>query len=199
MRVLRESSEDEMVACFLQGELSSRRFGSAIRHELVARGLSEELLTSPDLTDPGANQARRAVLAATRGYGENRELFDEDFPPEVDWVWGQLTPKELARVRYIEYSYWNELSGGSRLPTDAARRIQEGARAFGVSNQRFLSAARALARGEQFPPLILAGPRREELVCLEGHVRLTAYALAGFPANVECLVGTAPTLARWAR
>jgi len=198
MRVLRKSSEDEMVACFLQGELSSQRFGPAIRHELVACGRSEELLTSPDLTDPRANRVRRALLAATRGYGENRELFDEDFPSDVRWVWAELSPGEMARVRYIEYSYWTELSGGSRLPTDAARRIQAGGRAFGVSNQGFLRAARAVARGEQFPPLIVAGPRRDELVCVEGHLRLTAYAIAGFPASVECLVGTAPTLARWA-
>jgi hypothetical protein len=34
-------------------------------------------------------------------------------------------------------------------------------------------------------------------VCLEGNLRLTAYALAGFPAGVECLVGTAPTMGRW--
>jgi hypothetical protein len=30
MRVLRESSEDEMVACFLLGELSSQRFGACL-------------------------------------------------------------------------------------------------------------------------------------------------------------------------
>jgi hypothetical protein len=40
--------------------------------------------------------------------------------------------------------------------------------------------ARALTRGAQFPPLILVGKNQRELVCLEGHPRLTAYALAGF-------------------
>jgi hypothetical protein len=35
-------------------------------------------------------------------------------------------------------------------------------------------------------------------VCLEGHLRLTAHTLVGFPADVECLVGTARTLAGWA-
>lgn len=34
-------------------------------------------------------------------------------------------------------------------------------------------------------------------MCLEGHLRLTAHALAGFPVDVECLVGTAPTMGRW--
>jgi hypothetical protein len=72
-----------------------------------------------------------------------------------------------------------------------------GTRAWDVPNDRFKKAARALAGGEQFPPLILVGEKRDELVCLEGHLRLTAYALAGFPFDVECLVGTAPTMGRW--
>jgi hypothetical protein len=108
-------------------------------------------------------------------------------------------PDELARVRYIEYPYWNELSAGSRLPGDAAKRIQSGIRVFGVSNRRFVAAARAVRRGQRFSPLILAGPRRDALVCLEGHLRLTAHALAGFPVEVECLVGTARAMAGWAR
>jgi len=48
------------------------------------------------------------------------------------------------------------------------------------------------------PPLILAGPRYDDLVCLEGNLRLPAHALAGFPTEAECLVGTAPALERWA-
>ena len=187
-----------MVACFLLGELTSARFGAAIRRALAAAGLSERLLTEADLADPAANRARRGLLTATRGYGENRDVF-EDFPGEVHWVRAVLTPAELARVRYIEYSYWNELSNGTRRPGDAAERIRAGVRVFGVANDRFLAAERAVRRGERFPPLILAGPRPDALVCLEGHLRLTAYALAGFPVEVECLVGAAPALDHWAR
>jgi len=197
MRVLRESTEEEMVASFLQGEISSDRFGHAIRVELTSMGEPDELLTRPDLSDPRSNEARAKVLAATRGYREDRELF-EAFPTEVRWVKALLAPDELARVRYIEYSYWNEISGGSRLPADAARRIRAGVEAFGVPNHRFLTLASAIACGERFPPLILAGVTAEELVCLEGHVRLTGYALASFPFEVECLVGTALTMGRWA-
>jgi hypothetical protein len=51
----------------------------------------------------------------------------------------------------------------------------------------------------RFPPLILVGETHDNLVCLEGHLRLTGYALAGFPAAVECLLGTAPDMGRWAR
>ena len=186
-----------MVACFLRGELSSERFGDGIRQALVACGEAEELLIHPNLLDDKENHTRRALLALTRGYGGDRELFT-DFPPRVRWVWARLTPSELARARYIEYSYWRELSGGSRLPRDAAKRIKDGVRAYDVSNQRFLKAARALAQGDRFPALILAGPCRDNLVCLEGNLRLTAYALAEFPHDVECLVGTARTMGRWA-
>lgn len=198
MRIVRDSTEAEMVAVFLSGEFSSERFGSVIRDTLLACGQSEPLLADPDLNDVQANQARRAVLAATRGYGEDRELF-EHFPADVRWEWIELTAPELARVRYIEYSYWNELSGGSRLAADAAQRINLGVRPWGVSNERFHSAARALRSGERFPPLILAGRHRDDLVCLEGNLRLTAHALAGCPREIKCLVGTAPALERWAR
>ena len=196
MRVVRDSSEDEMIALFLLAELSSERFGGGIRTALAAAGQAETLVTAADLGDADQNRARRAILAATRGYGENWDVF-ENFPARVRWIRAMLAPGELARVRYVDYSYWNELSGGSRLASDAAQQVRRGIKVFGVSNRRFLRAARAVERGELFPPLILAGRRRDRLICLEGHLRLTAYALAGFPNEIECLVGTARTMNRW--
>ena len=183
-----------MIACFLAGELSSERFGAAIRAQLAATGHTEQLLMHPDLSDDHGNRARRAILATTRGYGERRELFDADFPVQVHWAWLRLTAAELERVRYMDYSYWIELSRGSRLPLDAVKRIHNGEEFWGVSHQRFLTAAQALAIGATFPPLILVGERSDDLVCLEGRLRLTAYALAGFPAALDCLVGTAPDM-----
>ncbi len=185
-----------MVATFLRGELSSERFGADIRLCLASLGQSEQLLTSADLSDVEANAARRSVLSTTRGYGEDRELFI-DFPADVTWVRAVLSADELATVRYMDYAYWYEISGGSRLPADAAERIRAGVQAWDVPNDRFTAAACALARGEQFPPLILVGDSQRELVCLEGHLRLTAYALAGFPVDVECLVGTSTTMGLW--
>jgi hypothetical protein len=198
VRVIRSSDENEMVACFLAGELASERFGPAVRQALRELGQEFALIKVPDLADEHANAARRAVLGATRGYGQDRELFGF-FPRTVAWNWATLSPEELARVRYIEYSYWNAISGGSRLPADAANRIRAGETAFGVSNQRLLDAADAISRGARFPPLILAGVAQDDLVCLEGHLRLTGYALNGFPAELECLVAISPALARWAQ
>lgn len=62
MRILRASDEPEMVAVFLGGELSSERFGEAVRDALAALGEPEWLVTHPDLRDKHANRARAAVL-----------------------------------------------------------------------------------------------------------------------------------------
>jgi hypothetical protein len=69
-----------MVALFLRGELFSERFGPAVRDALLVCGEPERLLIESDLNDGRANQARRAVLAATRGYGEDRELLSTSPP-----------------------------------------------------------------------------------------------------------------------
>jgi hypothetical protein len=187
-----------MVACFLRGELTSDRFGAGVRSALARAGLSAAALVQPDLTDESANAARRTMLGETRGFGRDRDLFDHGFPSHVEWMWAELTRSELARIRYIQYSYWDELSGGSRLPLDAAERIRQGVRAYDVPNDRFIEASNAIARGASLPPMIFAGTGYDSLVCLEGHLRLTGYALAGFPASLVCLVGTAEGLAAWA-
>jgi hypothetical protein len=197
MNVLGASSDDEMIACFLLGELTSDRFGDAVRFALAVYGQPERLLTHPDFHHAEQNAVRRTLLGVTRGYGENRELF-EDFPVHVTWIRAVLTAEEMAAVRYMDYSYWEELSGGSRLPADAAKRIRAGLRAFDIPNDGIVAVARAVAAGERFSPLILVGVAEDDLVCLEGHLRLSGYALAGFPAGVECLVGTAPDMGRWA-
>jgi hypothetical protein len=100
---------------------------------------------------------------------------------------------ELAEVRYIQYDYWDELSGGSRLAVDAAARIRAGVTPFGVPNNGKLEMAQAVASGAQFPPLILVTTDfgGDDLVLLEGHVRLTAFMLAHdqLPPELEILVG----------
>ncbi len=196
VRVLRDSSDGEMVASFLLGELTSERFGDDVRQALATAGLSDRLLIEADLNDPAANRIRADLLGATRGYRQHRDVFDETFPTTVRWIRTELEPIELAKVRFISDAYWAELSAGSRLPSDAADRIRAGIDAFGVPNDRFLSAAQTLP-ARRFPPLILVGRQLSDLVCLEGNLRLTAHALAGFPTSAECLVGTAPDMNRW--
>ena len=199
MRRLRSSSEAEMVALFLRTELPAARFRDKLRELLNHAGLPERLITDPDLDDPAENQAREWLLTRHREYGTRTGLFD-GFPHDVCWEWTAITPAELATVRYIDYDYWNELSGGTRLAVDAAPRIRAGVAPFGVSSDWALGMAQAFADGARFPPLILVTTGSSgDLVVLEGHVRLTAYMLCPdrLPPELEVLVGSSPNAAGW--
>jgi hypothetical protein len=100
MRLLRPSSEAEMIAVFLRTELPSERWQEDLRTLLRRASLPEHVITAPDLGNDIENLARLRLLTD-------------------------------ARVRYIEYDYWDELSGGTRLAVDAARRIHAGVTPFG--------------------------------------------------------------------
>jgi hypothetical protein len=201
MRRTRPSSEAEMVALFLRTELSATRFRDALRALLERAGLPERVVTDPDLDDPAENQARWQLLTWHRDYGTRTGLFN-GFPDDVCWEWMAITPAELARVRYIDYDYWVELSGGTRLAVDAAPRIRAGVAPFGVASDWALGMAEAVADRARFPPLILvtSGPGSDgEFVVLEGHARLTAFLLCPdrLPPELEVLVGASPAMTRW--
>lgn len=188
-----------MIAVFLRGELDSERFGSVLSSALHSRGADASLLTSPDLKDEAENALRRRLLDDTRAYGRRKGLFD-GFPHDVRWDRVALERDELAAVRYINWSYWLELSGGTRKPADAAARIRSGIEVFGVPSHGFLHAARAFAAGVTWPELIVVSalPEGGDTV-LEGHVRLTAMALApdAVPDETEVLRGVSPEMTAW--
>ena len=189
-----------MVALFLRTELPAARFRDKLQALLERDGLPERVITDADLDDDAENQARLRLLTQHREYGTRAGLFD-GFPDDVRWEWMAITPAELATVRYVDYDYWVELSGGTRLPVDAAPRIRAGVAPFGVSSDWALGMAQAFADGARFPPLILVttGPSGDPVV-LEGHVRLTAYMLRPdrLPPELEVLVGSSPDMAAWA-
>lgn len=194
-----------MIAELLRQEYASReRYGAHIEACLRAEGLQPSLLVDPDQSDEGANRARRRLLRRYRGYGSGQPSYFTDFPTEgVDWWWVALTPDELLNTKYIRYEFWTQLSDGTRSPRVAASRIRGGGETRAtseVSRSTFLDLADRLRQGLQVPPLILVsaddGTTR---VVLEGHARLTAYALApdSIPQEVEVLLGSAPAIARW--
>ena len=183
-----------MVATFLLGELDSERFGPGIRAEI-----DEPLLLEPDLEDEEQNALRSAALEATRAY-ERRDGLFHGFPDDVRWERVALTPDEVLSLRYIQYSFWNELSGGSRRPLDAAARIRNGIVVFGrLPTEGFLTVAASLSVAAM-PELIVVGGVGDKLVVLEGHVRLTAFALRPelLPPELEVLLGRSPRIVEWA-
>ena len=79
MEYICESSENEMIALFLQTEIRSERYRDEILQALSGFGARESVILEPDIGSDGENVLRRKVLARFRGYGEDREIF-EGFP-----------------------------------------------------------------------------------------------------------------------
>ena len=190
MKILRESSENEMILEFLKAESTSERFSEKLEKAMVDLGFDEEIITKADLQSELQNVQRKKLLGVFRGYGEGRELF-ERFPTRfTEWNLCSFSASDFEKIRYIDYSYWNELSVGTRKPLAAAETIRRGVRIFEVSNEGFLRAAEYIKDGGTFPKPFFITADYETFVIVEGHLRMTAYALLPkYFDKVEVIVG----------
>ena len=199
MQFEQTSCEEEMVGLFLRSEISSVRWRPRLLEILHELNCPVSLLEEPDVTRKEHNELRVRALARFRGYGQNRDLF-ENYPASIAWHWVLLDREELGRTKYVDYSYWNLLTRGSRRPMDAVQTIRNGTAIYGVSNQGFLEGAEAVRQGVIFvEPILVAPDPGGDLVILEGHARITAYALAGedAPQQIRVLLGLAPGFSAW--
>ncbi|MCP9487337.1 MAG: hypothetical protein MSC30_15930, partial [Gaiellaceae bacterium MAG52_C11] len=116
MRVLRSSNDDEMVWLFLRGELDSERFGPGILRAIDER--RRAALT----TVRGYERREGTASSSSRTSSRRRECRRGPLPAQVvreamEEVVGDAEDRHAgANLR----RYWVELSGGSRLPGEAA-------------------------------------------------------------------------------
>jgi hypothetical protein len=188
MRLLGPASEDDMVAAFLTAEATSERYGPRIAENLIRLGQPRRIVDQPDTRDEAANEARRLILAAYRGY-PTQNVFT-GMPADVTWHHAAFTAAELAAVQYIDYPYWTEFSGGTRLAADGARRL--GPWQDQPPGTIYRQIAENLRDGRLPPPIILLGePGPANLVVIEGHKRLTGLLLCPhwLPAELDVLLG----------
>ncbi len=193
MKITRATTEADMIAVYLKTEIHSQRFGKVILDLLAQHGIDRALIDQPDITSSSENASRRMLLGAYRAY------VLKELPPDIRWYRAALDREEVAHIRYIDYDYWNELSGGTRMPSEAAKTIRAEREIFTVNNEGFLQAAQALREGAVFPDLILVGESPASVLTVyEGHLRLTAYLLAPefIPETLEVIAGFAPGCAR---
>lgn len=190
MKIVNEISADEMVSIFLNAELNSKRWKRRIFKIIRDIGTDKKIIEEPDINNKKENQIRKNILGEFRGYGNNTKLFT-NFPKNIKWYRVVLTKSELKKVKYINYSYWNELSSGTRLPTRAVENIKKGKTVFGEKNDQFFELAGFIDKGFIFPEIIVNCDRNwKNLKLLEGHVRLTSYFLAkNPPKDLRVIVG----------
>jgi hypothetical protein len=192
MKLLAHISEAAMVAAFLKAELKSDRFAEELKNTMQKLDVAESLIVEPNLQDDQDNELRARVLGDYRGYRRNREIF-ANFPDDLTWYEAELGRDEIGNLRYVDYNYWNELTDHTHLVKGAVKNIRQGKIVFDVSNNRFLAVAEKIRQAKyDFGPMILWGEDLHSLLTiLEGHLRATAFGLAGdkAPKMVKVIVG----------
>ena len=196
METIGPSSEDEMVAAFLRAEVAASRYQSKVRPYMARLGVTETMIEEPDFANDAENELRSSLLTAYRGWRNNEALF-ERWPAGLVWSRVELEPTDAQHIRYANASEWEELSDGTWMATDGARRIA--ARDPRLSGWRpdtleaIIGIRAAIEAGESFPPIIAIGvPSGRVIILVEGHARMTAYLSLGFPDRLGIIYGAAP-------
>jgi len=199
VKVLKQITEAEVIFNFLKAEINSKRFGKRIRDALKKDEKSKSVITNSNLENKRENRYRKKLLGNVRGFGKNKELF-ENFPNDIKWYKVSIEKQELKKVNYIDYSYWNELSNGTRSPVQAAKNVKAGVKIFGVSNEGFFEILSEIKKGKKFPPMIFVAKNKiSRIVVLEGHARLTAYFMEQkyIPKTMEVIIGYSNEIIDW--
>jgi hypothetical protein len=202
MHLIAPISEDEVIAGWLSVEMASQRFADRIVQVVEAVGADMAIVREPDPSDDQENSTRRAILQRYRGYGTADQDLLAGFPTSgVTWERMWVDPSELLSVLYIDWDYWLKLSGGTRRSVDAAKNIVQGLVVYDVPNDGFFAIASDVKSGRRFPPIIAVRSTddRSPLVVIEGHSRLTGYALAAdhLPARTELILGIGEGIRDW--
>ncbi len=139
---------------------------------------------------------REEILAGRRGWRIGG-LFD-GLPDDLEWHRVGLAPEEVLAIRYIDWDWWLRVSDGTRAPLAAARRIRARL-AGGVEAEGLRPIAARLASDEPPRELIAVATPESPLVLVEGHVRLTSYALYPeyLPPRLEILLGISERAQEW--
>ncbi len=189
MKYLRAATEDEVIMEFLKGEFQSKRFQTQINEVLRGQKLNASIIVKADLCNMEENMKRKDILNRFRGYGRNADLF-ENFPSISRWIFAECSFEDINKIRYINYSYWNELSKYTSSPLIAAETIREGIEIYGVSNSNSINGVKYLEQGGSFSPIILLTSDKDSYIILEGHSRMTVYGLAPeFFIGSKCYIG----------
>lgn len=199
MKVLEKISENEIVAEFLKAEINSSRWGEKLEPLLIQGEIKKSVLDNPDLKNELENKQREWVLANFRGWKQNKDLF-ENFPEDIEWYRAILQIDDLKKIKYMNYSYWNELSNHTGLVTEGIKTIKAGIKIYGKSNDGFKKAAQYVKEGGKFPKLILvAKDKNSQLILLEGHLRATAmlWQEETITDKLEVFVGFSDKIEHW--
>jgi hypothetical protein len=180
------ATQDEMVLAFLKAELESPRFRGEYQIDRLT------LIDSADLQSSSQNTARLEALQSVRG-----ALVLAD----ATWRRVALEKDDLSRLKYLNHPGWIRLSGGTRLVSDGAKNVDS--TQVPNTNAYILAVANKIKTGDTYPeayPELIAVVGEEEgadIILTEGHMRATAYVIAGWPGQIVFILGTSRCTHEW--
>ncbi len=168
IRLIRQVSEDEVVAEFLRTDFSNSAFEE---YQATLRGL----VLTPHLDDAGENAKRRALLFI-RHFSLWKEL-----PEGTEWFEVEIRTTDLAQIRVFPRAQWRKLARGNFGITAIAERLRT-FRSHNEAGNLFLSKIGALGarlRQDADPGavLLIGLNESEPLTILDGNHRLVAAIL----------------------
>jgi O-antigen/teichoic acid export membrane protein len=185
-RLIRDVSEDEVIAEFLKSDFHSPAF----REYQESLG---EVVNTPDLDNAGDNAKRRALL-----FIRHLALWKE-IPTGTSWYEMEINEADLGQIRAFPRAQWRKLARGNFSITEIAQAMRTRQHTVDAP---FLSKIAAI--GDQllqedpgFSAVILIGLNESEpLTVLDGNHRLVAAMLAspGSLKKLRFLCGLSPRM-----
>ena len=183
MKIIRESNENEMLLEYLKCEVNSNRFSEKLEKTLAELNLSQNIILNANLDDESENQQRKLIMEKFREYPTG-DIF-KNFPKHIKWQYVQFEEGDFDKIFFLNWPCWNKRTKNSGKPVDAAQNILKGIEFEDIPNEKFLSGLKYLENGNKFKPIIAITCNSEKNVLIEGHSRVTVYAL-----KPELFVGT---------
>jgi len=189
MKIVRRSTEAEVIAEFLKNEFYQEEFHSD-------RESFERLVLEADLTNEHENALRRALLFRRRGH------MWREVPVDTQWWEVELDSTDLTTVRVFPRAQWRKIATDSFLLRDIVNRIRSGR--FSGGKRDFIARVQALSyrlrtEKDRSAVLLIGVDEHKPLTILEGNHRLTAALLAGpavFSDQFRVLCGFSPHMSR---
>lgn len=183
MKTIRETNENEMLLEYLKCEVNSNRFGGKLEETLEELKLTKDIIFNANLDNQQENEQRKLIMKKFREYPIG-DIF-KNFPKQFKWQYVQFEEGDFDKMFFLNWPCWNKRTNNSGKPADAARNVLNGVEFEDIPNEKFLKGLEYLENGNQFKPLIALTCNGKKFVLIEGHSRMTVYAL-----KPELFVGT---------
>ena len=161
-------TEEEVMAEFLRSEFHHSEFDQY-------RAQFDSIVKHPNFSNAQENSVRRALLFLRRG------PMWRELPADTKWFEVELTPEDLARIRFFPRAQWRRVSKGSLYLVDVVERIR--AKLEASTQGEFFDKLRLLSYSVQEdlvvnPTVLLIGiDGKEPLTILDGNHRMAAAML----------------------